>query len=726
MTRTLVALGLLSGAGVGLELALTRVMSALDSTAFVYLVLSTALLGLGLGAALAALYPPRPGRFSSLSAAAGFSTLLLALLVTRFAGLPAPLVLTLAIPPFLFIGLVTAGLFARNAHASPRLYWADLSGAGLGALAAPPLLNLLGGINALFAAALLLSFAGLLFTRRSRGALGVSALAAATLTVGVGGGLDLNLNTLSPAKPVRQALANGAELSLTRWDAFARTDVVRDPRLDTYALYLDGGAGSVIPDLKRPELWEGDIGSFPFRASSPESVFLLGSGGGLDVALAQRWGAAQIVAAELNAASLELVRALEPQVGTLYGSDITVLAEEGRRALRGAGQFDLISLSHVVTGTAEVRGHALSENTLYTKEAFRTYLGHLTPEGQLALKLYDEVTLTRALTTVIQVLGERGESERAALTHTLALLDSSGARPVPLLLVSPKPFSRDAAVRLGRLAEASGYGLLLLPHLLTPPALAGLQDGTATLGDVVAASETIDLRPTTDDRPFFFLFEPRLPQPLPTLLGVLTALLLGLVALSSRAFRGAPAGLGGVRGGMLFAALGGGFMLTEVFVLQRGQLVIAHPTLTLSRVLAVLLLSGGLGSYLLARRVRSPRGVAVSCALAATLLLLWGGLEPLIARTPTLLLSLAPVGFVLGIPFAAALRLLSPRQVALAWALSGVGSVFGSVLALALAARFGYHTVWWASLGMYGLAALVTALPQRVRATIPLPTQRQL
>ena len=308
--------------------------------------------------------------------------------------------------------------------------------------------------------------------------------------------------------------------------------------------------------------------------------------------------------------------------------------------------------------------------------------------------------------------------EREALTHTLALLDSSGARPVPLLLVSLRPFSRDDAVRLGRLAEASGYGLLLLPHLLTPPALAGLQDGTATLGEVVAASETVDLRPTTDDQPFFFLFEPRLPQPLPTLLGVLTALLLGLVVLSSRVFRGAPAGLGGVRGGVLFAALGGGLMLAEVFALQRGQLIIGQPTLTLSWVLAVLLLSGGLGSYLLARSVRSPRGVAVSCALTAALLLLWGGLEPLVARVPTLLLSLAPVGFALGIPFAASLRLLGARQVALAWALSGVGSVFGSVLALALAARFGYHTVWWASLGMYGLAALVTALPQRVGASL--------
>ena len=154
-------------------------------------------------------------------------------------------------------------------------------------------------------------------------------------------------------------------------------------------------------------------------------------------------------------------------------------------------------------------------------------------------------------------------------------------------------------------------------------------------------------------------------------------------------------------------------MLAEVFVLQRSQLIIGQPTLTLSWTLAVLLLWGGLGSYLLAPRGRSLRGsLALSCGLIVALLLLWGGLEPFISHAPALLLSLAPVGFALGIPFAAALRWLDARQVALAWALSGVGSVFGGALALALAARFGYHTVWWASLGLYALAALVTVLPR--------------
>jgi lysylphosphatidylglycerol synthetase-like protein (DUF2156 family) len=128
-------------------------------------------------------------------------------------------------------------------------------------------------------------------------------------------------------------------------------------------------------------------------------------------------------------------------------------------------------------------------------------------------------------------------------------------------------------------------------------------------------------------------------------------------------------------------------------------------------VLAALLLSSGAGSHLVARRGHpTGRRVALACLLVAGLLALWvAPLPPPEHRLP-LLLSLVPLGFVLGIPFATALRSLRPRQVALAWALSGVGSVFGSALALVLATLFGYGSLWAVALGLY-LAAAVAALP---------------
>ena len=395
---------------------------------------------------------------------------------------------------------------------------------------------------------------------------------------------------------------------------------------------------------------------------------------------------------------------LSLQVGDIYVG-VKVSQAEGRRALERSGQFDLIFLSHVITGSAELRTQALGENQLYTVEAFETYLKHLTLSGQLAIKLYDEVTLTRALTTALQALANRGVTEAEAMTHLVALLETSGERPVPLLLVRRKAVTQAEAVRLGRLAEKRGYALLLLPHLLYPPSLAEIASGERTLAEVIKASAGVDLRPTSDGRPFFFLFG-ALPRSLFTLVFVLLALAVALLALSPKIFNGAPRELKRWRGGVLFLLLGGGFMLVEIVALQRAQLVIGQPTQTLSWVLAVLLVSSGLGSYLIGTRVPRLR-LAPFCALVMGLFLLWGSLTPFLSLT-LLLLSLVPLGLLLGVPFALALRPLMARQVAFAWTLSGVGSTLASSAALVLAASYGYHVVWIVALCCYGLAAVVT------------------
>jgi len=709
---------------VGLELTLTRLVSTLHSAAYVYIVLSVALLGLGLGAALLSVRPRWREYTASFAALAGLSTLLLVLLLLKIPLRLEPLLL-FATVPFVFVGLALASIFASTPEQSARLYFADLSGAGLGALLLLPALGAWSVPNTALGAALAFGVAGLLWAKNP-----LPLLTCVVAIVVLALNLFTPLTALNPrnlaGKPIGAALESGSTIIQTRWDALTRSDLVYNPETDSYALYMDGGAGSVVPDLNRPERWENDIGAFPFASDPPERTFVLGPGGGLDVALAKRAGGGEITAAELNSGGLELVSSLAPEVGNNYDG-VDLISQEGRLALTRSGLYDLIFLSHVVTGSAELRTQALSENTLYTRDAFRLYLEHLTPAGQLALKLYDEVTLTRALTTAVQVLSEGGATEAEALNHLVALLDTSGARPVPLLLVRQEAVSREEAVRLGRLAEEQGYALLLLPHLLYPPHLEAVAEGSGTLEAVIQDSSA-NIRPTTDNRPFFFLFAGP-----PRLLGILLALslvlLLGLTMLSAHVFQGAASALAGLRGGVLFAALGTGFMLAEIYVLQRSQLVIGHPTQTLSWVLAVLLVSSSLGSLLLSGRGKLKTTLPLSCAVIAAALGTWGiwgrGLE-----TPfPLLVSLVPLGVVLGVPLAAALRTLSPQQVALAWAVNGVGSVFGSVLALTLATQLGYHAVLVSSIGCYGLAALIVLISNERRRFItlePSTTQKLL
>ena len=140
----------------------------------------------------------------------------------------------------------------------------------------------------------------------------------------------------------------------------------------------------------------GDIGFFPFATEQTERVFVIGPGAGLDVWFALQSNARQITAVEVKAASVEMVDAWRGYTGALYDrTRMEVIVDHGRSALRRSeGKFDLIDLSQVVTLAAARGGCALSENTICTEEAFSEYLDHLDEGGQIALKPYDEVTLT--------------------------------------------------------------------------------------------------------------------------------------------------------------------------------------------------------------------------------------------------------------------------------------------------------------------------------------------
>jgi len=708
-----------------IEVSLTRVLSVMYYSNYVFLVLSTAMLGLGLGAAAGAW---RPGlrRRELLGVWATLASLSAGLLVAATLWMAQPaLTLVAAALPYAFTGLALSSIFSLHPAASFRIYWADLLGAGLGTFASLLLVNMLGGSGGLLAGALLLGCAALML-RGTAAALLVTA--AALLANASLGWLEPDMSHLPTPKPISEALASGAEIAATRWDAFARNDLVYRPDVDAYYLYIDGAAGSVVPDLNHPAVWQRDIGMLPFLADTPASAFLFGPGGGLDLALAREANTGHLVAAELNGAGIELVRGLAPLTGDVY-ADVELHVDEGRSVLRQGGElFDLIFLSHVITQTADPRGYSLSEASVYTVEAFADYLEHLTPQGQIALKLYDELTLTRALFTGIEALKQRGSSDAQAARHLFAALDTRTSPPLPLLLVRNQPLTREDAIGLARVAEGLGLGLLFVPGLLANPPLDGLLNGTTSVAEMVAASASngVQLLPARDSRPFFFHFETGLPRALRPL-AIATALLaiVGLAWLLLSLFtprradwRAAP---------LVFAALGAGFMALELSVLQRSQLFLGHPTLALTLVLGTLLIGGGMGSLLGGMLLgKDSRKALVWSSFAVLVLALgwhlswpWiGGLSqglPLPARVAIAVLSLLPLTLALGVPFPAALRLLRnrPDSVAGAWALNGVGAVVGSVASVLLAMLVGYGATFLFASTCYLLVYLAALRPWR-------------
>jgi hypothetical protein len=328
---------------------------------------------------------------------------------------------------------------------------------------------------------------------------------------------------------------------------------------------------------------------------------------------------------------------------------------------------------------------------------------------------------TRAAITAIQAMEDLGIPPAQALDR-IALIMQNGDDPtqrITTLIVSQQPFTQ---AEIGQF-QAASQALNLQPlHVPTVFELGfkSLKDGQS-LERFLSIDPTYDLFPTTDNRPFFYKLDPGVPTPVT---GALIAALIfaGLVVLLAFGQSQARAGSNSL---LLYVALiGAGFMLIEIPLIQRLQLLIGYPTLSIAIVLGTLLISGGLGSGLSQRwpETQLPQRVAIAAVCVAGLALVYGlvlpGLVPLLmglplaARILVVMVLVAVVGVPMGIPFPSALRLAGARAassgIAFLWATNGAFSVIGSTLALVLAMSLGFQWALLVGVSMYaGLAVLM-------------------
>jgi len=524
--RLLLSVLCVSLAVLAYEVGLSRAFSVLLRYHYVFLVVSLATCGLGLGGLVGFVLLGARLRSQPLPvlawAAVALSLLLPASVLALFASpLSARLsswavVALVSLPPYLAAGVYLSGVFAGFASEGGRLYWADLTGAALGSLLVILALQELGGINTPLACGGLAAVAALLTGWRSSRSACAAAGAALVLALGL---LAWNVTTkrvdlwgaprrigpqgqVSPLyKGLFEELAAGrARIVRSEWDAFARTDVERDEEpsartpYPSYFIYTDGDVPSrmrhftgdlteVVPEVEQ------FLGFFPFRTQRPKRVLLLGPGGGLDILLALCVGAQQVDGVELNAAIPRLMR--DPQFadfnGHLYDTaNVRIVVDEGRSFVRrSGGSWDLVYLALTKASTTSAEGGmGVAESYVETREAFGDYLDHLRLDGQVAFVCQAVPVALRSLLAAVGALEARGVA-RAEAVRCVALLHAPLRDPPPgmpdvsgwahlhsgpyrnLLLVRRQPFSAAEAQRLGEEALA----LDLTPGYL-PPAYA--------------------------------------------------------------------------------------------------------------------------------------------------------------------------------------------------------------------------------------------------------------
>jgi MFS family permease len=167
-----------------------------------------------------------------------------------------------------------------------------------------------------------------------------------------------------------------------------------------------------------------------------------------------------------------------------------------------------------------------------------------------------------------------------------------------------------------------------------------------------------------------------------------------------------------------FSAIGVSFMLLEVSLMQRLTLFLGHPVYATAWVLAVLMLTSGLGSAFSRRFTQGGKRLPLVCAGIAATSIAYSVILPIVLETalrhglPVRIAVagalLVPLGFLLGMPFPVAIASLTARQasslIGWAWAANGFGSVLGPLLAVLIAMDFGFDAVAWIAAIGYGVA----------------------
>jgi spermidine synthase len=797
------AVFLLCGATLALEIALTRVLAFMMWHHFTYVVIGVALLGFGAAGSYLtktqhSTQDPRFDPESTIAGyamAAGIAAPLAYLMLTRvhFAPLriadePEQVVSLLLIygiiaAPFFFSGLAICGAITFYRGHIGAVYFADLLGAGAGAIAVTLTIEPLTGpgliivLSALQIGAAVCFWLSSLLTRK-RLSSGLGALLA--LVVGTSmlvvllpparrGRLD---PPLDPSKDMAMVAAQRA-LEVTRWSATARIDVGRELVIQPMMGGVFRHSAPMVPvrplfqDAAAPTLFLRDVGEpsnaeflrqsttgvgFPAlrsRGIEHPEVLVIGVGGGVDLLIGLAHGARHVTGAEINRVTLDLLRdQFSDYTGKLaQRRDVELVHAEGRHFVRSAGRkFDLIQLSGVDTYTALSSGaYALSESYLYTREALLDFLQALTPAGVVSYSRFlfpDKPRETlRLAATAVAALEQLGLPD--AHNH-LFVMYGEGAHPWAALLASRTPFAPAALDAMRAFVAENGFKVVFDPAQPRDTAWdACLRVPPAARVDFFARYP-YDVAPASDDRPFFFNFFKwaGLLRPhefgghvyvnaypvghLMLLVALLQTLVLGAVFIL-RPLRTLPrsASRQGTLGVLLFfSALGFGFIVLEIALIQTLVLFLGHPMHATTVVLPTMLVAAGIGA-LTVRAQADPRrrlrwlavvapGLIVATWLATreldrALALGYG------ARVALTVALLAPVSIALGMCLPCGIRVLDktrPELVPWAWAVNGFTSVLGSTSAVVLAMEVGFSAVMLATAGVYavGLLAFLRSL----------------
>lgn len=433
---------------------------------------------------------------------------------------------------------------------------------------------------------------------------------------------------------------------------------------------------------------------------------------------------------------------LAAMVSQHYG--LAVISQPPRAFLaKSPRHFDII---HVENWGASIPGStALDQNHVFTTEAFRQYLAHLTSEGliiisrKLLLPPTDCLRLWAGAYEGLKMTGARNPGNHLAIIRNWDTFT---------LLVSKQPFLEGA--RLEKFARNRNFDLVFLPGITAEQANRFNKFDApfhfVEINRLAAAylrgeenayfkSYFLDIRPQSDNRPFpgRYLKWLKIKSLYRTLGSRLYALLMsGEIVVSVVFFEALAVSVfllflplffvrrsakkPSLPQGLYFFAVGSGFMFIELFFIKKYILLFGDPIISFTVVVAGILIFSSFGGAWAQKKEKSVLkralpGLIVILVLTALAL---DDLMNYLLRFSTIwrysgaVLILLPIGFLMGLPFPIGMRDLldTSMQRAYAWSLNGCASILTSIVSAQLAIIFGISLLLGCAIAAYLIVIL--------------------
>jgi hypothetical protein len=728
-----------------LELALTRVFSVVYFYHFAFLAISIALFGLGAGGvfsyAVAALRASLYGKLGTLAALNAVAVVLcLSFLLNQTGGMKSAELIGsyfVAAIPFVLAGIIISLAISDTIERVDRVYFFDLAGAATSCIVLVPLLNWIGGPNTILVSAVLFAVSSAIWFHLAHAPRG------RVLAVLLGLVLVILITYNAKHSLIDVKFAKGRQLQneeFVQWNSFSRIALRPEPGSGLKSIVIDADAATGIPSFNLSHLLSQekiDLAyhgpGFPYLLRPAAKSLVIGPGGGWDISRALASGSKDVTGVEINPIIANVImRKRFPQYsnGLYFRPEVRIVIEDGRSFVRRSNErYQVLQATLVDTWASTAAGaFALSENNLYTTNAFIEYLDHLTPDGILAFTRWgfdpprESLRLVSLAQAALKQFGEQHPARNIIVVREDSKkLKAWGSQDT--ILIGRHPFSAADINRVQDAVKIADLQVIYAPGTAVESPFRELLL-TRDLNNFYKGYR-YDVRPVTDNRPFFFFtIQPRdfwrfithasretedykINSALPVLFAVVAvsiiaiAIILALPPLVLR--HRLPTLKGSIRSLLFFVFIGAGYILIQVALIQRFVLFLGHPTYALTVVIFSMLLSSGLGSFASKRLIRAEiaRLSSVLMLIVAAVLVLSAILPSITESGVSLpfplkvLVSVAligPVGFAMGMPFPTGLMLLEramPASIRWAWAINAASSVMGSAAAMFFAIYLG-------------------------------------